>query len=374
MSGLSSNCEIPDYRTSVGAVLKELRSSQNLSRSQLAIKSGISVSRLGHIERGQVCPNEETIAQLAPFLGTTSADIWSRAGAAYQERVQLKGFLEDLGIPRENWEEFFALDPRARSAFVRSMQARLPQRADRMMQLHAIEDAIERNGLDDSLDLILAGISEHGLPPIDHMRASVELEEMPGDRAIFTDRLPISPVSVPVDWLYLFRASYGMDPPNSTMLKQWAETRRTAMGATLNNHVSRTIIPIERLEHYIHTGARGPRILLPPDLVAAHLVATIDLLRTKPSFQLGLSKTKLPLIYRIKGDHHVLVTVLGYVSGADPQEPKTTLVFSRPSVVKRFNEHFEREWARLPDKDKDQESIAKWLEKEITEVENGGER
>ena len=243
-----------------------------------------------------------------------------------------------------------------------------------MIQVRTIEDAIERDGFDDSLELILAGISEYGLPPIDHMRASVELEEMPGDRAVFTDRLPISPVSVPVDWLYLFRASYGMDPPNPTMLKLWADTRRTAMGVTLNNHVSRTIIPIECLEHYIHTGKRGPRIVLPPDVVATHLVATINLLRTRPGFQLGLSKTRLPLIYRIKGDHHVLVTAREYVSGANPREPRTTLIFSRPSVVNRFNEHFEREWNRLAPKNKEQESIATWLEHKIAEVGNGGER
>ena len=74
MSGFSSDCEIPEFRTSFGAVLKELRDAQDMSRSQLAIESGISVSRLGHIERGEICPDEETIAKVAPFLGITPAD------------------------------------------------------------------------------------------------------------------------------------------------------------------------------------------------------------------------------------------------------------------------------------------------------------
>lgn len=374
MSRVSTRSQIPDYRSSIGAVLKELRESQRMSRAVLGRATGISVARLGHIECGETCPDDVTVSRLALALDVNAGEIWSRADAVYEERRQLSGFLEDLGIPRENWEEFFALEPKARAALVESLRVRLPSRAERRTHVEAIEDAVERDGLDDRFATIVAGISAYGLSPIDYMRASVELEEMPGDRAVVADRLPISPVSVPVDQLYLFRVSYGMDPPSPTLLKWWAETRRSALDVVLKDHVSRTIVPVDRLEHYLRTGERGPNILLPPDIVTAHLVATIELLRKHPHFNLGLSDHDLPVNYRIKGNHHVLVTVNGYVLGPNPEGRKITLLFSRPSVVKRFNEHFERAWASLAPERKEREPVADCLEQMLIDTSSGGTR
>jgi transcriptional regulator with XRE-family HTH domain len=371
MSEPSTHPENSDFCASVGTVLREMRESRQLSRSQLSRRSGVSSTRLGTIERGDICPDDETIARLAPCFGTDAAEIWSRSRATYEERLKLQGFLEDLGIPRETWDEFFALDPEARAAFVDSMALRLPSRTARRRRIEQIQDGIEQEGVDASIPMILDGIAEYGLVPIDYMRASVELEEMPGERAVFTDRLPLSPVTVPIDWLYLFRASYGMDPPNPALLKWWADTRRSAMTVTLKDHRSRTILPIATLERYIRTGDRAPNILLPPDIVASHLLANIELLRTHPHFLLGLADTRLPLIYRIKGDHHVLVTVDGYALGTSSDPPKTTLQFSRPSVVQRFREHFEEEWSRLAHERRDQQAVANWIEEQLLEAGRG---
>ncbi len=368
MSQFSAHSRISEYRASIGTVLRGLRESKRISRSELARNSEVSASRLGHIECGEICPDEETVARLAPALGIEAEEIWSRADSAYQERIQLNGFLEDLGIPRENWEEFSALDPNARAAFADSMRVRLPSRSARRARVQAIEDTIERDGLEGSLDAILTGIAEDGLSPIEFMRATVELEEMPGERAVYADRLPISPVRVPVDELYLFRASYGIDPPSPSLLKWWAETRRSAMDVTLKDHISRTIVPIDRLEAYIRTGERAPNILLPHDIVASHLAATINLLRMHPHFNVGLTEKNLPVLYRIKGDHHVLVTMQGYVLGPNPEGRRMTLLLSRPSVVKRFSEHFEREWAGLAPERRERLSVATWIERKLIDA------
>ncbi len=333
-------------------------------------QSGLPLSRLAMIERGELYPDEATIEALAASFGSTTHAFWARVVAVYQERLQLQGLLEDLGIPRENWREFVQIDAKARQDFIRALADRVPSRSERRVRIQEIEHRIEHDGVDAAMPLILAAIREHGLSPTDHFRASVELEEMPGDRHVFTDRLPISVVSVPMDQLFLFRASYGIEPPNPLLLKWWADARRTAMNVSMKDHISRTIVPVERLVRYIRTGVRGERLSLPSDVVMAHLVAFIELLRTQSHFELGLSEREIPLTYRVKGDHHTLVTVYG--RDASNHEPRTraTLLFSRSPVVARFNEHFRAAWDEIPDERKDGKHVANWLETMLSEVGN----
>lgn len=363
-----------EYNASIGAVLKDLRESRHMSRVELSQASGVSASRIGQLERGRTYPSEQLMAALATVLDVEPAEIWSRARATLEEREQLQASLTDLGIPRDNWGEFFGLGDAARTEFMRAMKARLPVREDRRSHLDVVEEAIDRDGVVDNLPLILSTITDYGLGPVDSMRASVELEEMPGDRRVFTERLPLSPSRVTVDWLYLFRATYGTDPPNPALLRWWAESRRTAMDANLKAHHSRTIVPVRLIEEYLSTGRRGQHIVLPFDVVTEHVIGIISLLRNLPHFQIGLSDTELPIIYRIKGDHHVLVTVRKPVDDSDPRRRGTTLRFARPSVVQRFLEHFEREWDNISPEFKDRESVAQWLEQRLPRVDKGKQR
>ncbi len=329
-----------EYSAAIGTVLREWRASRGRSRAMTARQSGLPLSRLAMIERGEIYPDEATIEMLAASFDSTASAFWARVVTVFQERLQLQGLLEVLGIPRENWGEFDAIDATAREDFIRALEDRMPPRSERRVRIQEIEDRVENDGVEFAVPLILDAINKHGLSPTDHFRASVELEEMPGDRSVFTDRLPISAVSVPMDQLFMFRASYGIEPPNPLLLKWWADARRTAMNFSMQDSVSRTIVPLRRLIRYIRTGERGESFALSLEVVTAHLVAFIELLRTQPHFELGLTERELPLTYRIKGDHHALVTVYG----RDPtnQGPRTraTLLFSRSLVVARFNEHF----------------------------------
>ena len=371
MPGPSPDVPKSEFCASLGSVLLELRQDRGISRSQLARQSLISLGKMGQFERGDSYPDDETVRRLAAAFDIDLGELWSRACATYQERVQLREFLEILKIPRARWGEFFSLEPSARRAFVQAVQARIPSNSQRDSQLRVIESAIERDGLEASLDVILSGIAGLGFSPADYMRASVELEEMPGARAVFTDRLPLNPLPVSIDWLYLFRASYGVDPPTPSLLKWWAETRRSAMEASLEEQSSRTIVPVPEMERYIQTGRRGRNIVLPPDVVRAHLVATVELLRTQPHFQVGLTDSSLPIVYRIKGDHHVLVTVHGGVPDTDSTTSRTTLWFTRAPVVQRFVEHFDEAWSRLPPHRRERESVANWIEERLPDAGDG---
>ena len=371
MPGLSTDASKSEFCVSLGSVLLELRRERALSRMHVARLAGISQNRLAQFERGESYPDDNTAGRLAAAFSIDQENLWSRASSAYQERVQLRGFLEYLKIPRERWDEFFSLEPAARRAFTRAVQTRMPSNSQRDTQLREIEHAIERDGLEPSLDAILTGIAGLGLSPADYMRASVELEEMPGERAVFTDRLPLSPLPVPIDWLYIFRATYGIDPPTPSLLKWWADTRRSAMAASLEDQPSRTIVSIAAIERYIQTGRRGQNIVLPPEVVRAHLIGNARLLRTQPNFQLGLCAESLPIVYRIKGDHHVLVTVFGGVPGIDPPASRTTLWFTRASVVQRFVEHFDQAWSRLPLPMRERDGVANWIEERLSQAGDG---
>jgi hypothetical protein len=179
--------------------------------------------------------------------------------------------------------------------------------------------------------------------------------------------MPLSPATVPIDELSLFRASYGVDPSNPQLIKWWSAARRSAIVATLKSHRSRTIVPRDQFERYIRTGQRGPNIVLPLDMVAAHIRAVIGLLRTYPNYMLGLSERHFPITYRAKGDHHVIASLSGYILGPNPKENKMMLHFSRPAVARQFVAHFDAAWEQIPAERRTNEEVARWLEAQLEE-------
>jgi hypothetical protein len=251
---------------------------------------------------------------------------------------------------------------------VERLRTHLPVRARILKTVEDVADEIEHNGVEESIGTLLDGIMRHGLEPIDYLRTSVRMEELAGERIVFSDRLPLSPATVPIDELSLFRASYGMDPSNPMLLKWWSASRRSAVVATLRLHRSRTIIPRDQFERYIRSGQRGPNIVLPRDVVEAHVRAFINLLRTYPNFMIGLSERHFPVTYRAKGDQMVIASLSGYVLGPNPKETKMMLRFSRMKVARRFQEHFDASWEQIPDKHRENEAVAAWLEQQLVEI------
>ena len=369
--GVPTQSSDAEFQVSLGKVVRELRDHRKLTQAELARFSGTNISRIGQLERGESRPSDESLEKIARTLDVEVAELLRLAAETYQQRVELKNLLEHLAIPRENWVEFLSLEPSVRKPLIESLRAQLPARAGILRQIGEIADTIERDGVEASAEKLLEAILLNGLAPLDYLRSSVQMEEMPGERIIFADRLPMSPATVPIDELFLFRASYGIDPSNPKVLKWWADARRTAVVATLKEFGSRTIIPIEHVVRYIRTGERGPNIVLPPDVVLAHLVAIIDLLRKNPNFMIGLSDTQFPVAYRIKGDRHVIASVAGYVLGPNPQESKMTLRFSHVAVAEQFRQHFETVWQGIPDQRKDSASVANWLERQLPNVGQG---
>jgi transcriptional regulator with XRE-family HTH domain len=365
VSSVTARLSDDEYRVSLGKTVRELRMQRGLSQGALARAARMNSRHLSQIEHGDGRPDEEVLARIASALAIDCDTLGQAAETTHRSRGQLRELLQHLAIPHENWHEFLSLEPRVTAQVVERLQAHLPVRAGMSKTLKEVADEIERNGLEASVGTLLDGIMQHGLEPVDYLRNSVRMEELAGERIVFSDRLPLSPATVPIDELSLFRASYGIDPSNPMLLKWWSESRRSAVVATLRLHRSRTIVPKDQFERYIRTGQRGPNIVLPLDVVATHIRAVISLLRTYPNFMIGLSERHFPITYRAKGEQLVIASLSGYVLGPNPKGNKMMLRFERPAVARRFLAHFDATWEQIPDERRTNENVARWLEEQL---------
>jgi len=371
VSSATARLSDDEYRISLGKTVRELRMQRGLSQAALAQSARMNNRQLSQIEHGEGRPDEDALTRIAHALDIDSATLRHGAEETHRSREQLRELLKHLAIPQENWHEFLALEPRVTAQVVDRLRAQLPVRAGILKTVEDVADEIERNGLDASVGMLLDGIMQHGLEPVDFLRSSVRMEELAGERIVFSDRLPLSPATVPIDELSLFRASYGLDPSNPMLLKWWSAARRSAVVATLQLHRSRTIIPKDQFERYIRAGQRGPNIVLPLDVVATHIRAVIALLRTYPNYMIGVSERHSPITYRAKGSQTVIASLSGYVLGPNPKETKMMLRFTRTEVVRRFQEHFDATWEQIPNAHRENESVATWLERQLVEIGEG---
>lgn len=62
----------------LGKKLKELRTSYNLTQSELAVKLSISRVNYTRYENGKVCPDYETIIKIADFYDITLDELFNR--------------------------------------------------------------------------------------------------------------------------------------------------------------------------------------------------------------------------------------------------------------------------------------------------------
>jgi transcriptional regulator with XRE-family HTH domain len=73
MSKSSSDRPLTGLAAQVGATVRRLRTAQNLTLAELAGSAAISPAMLSRMERGDVSPSLDTLAQLAAALNTTCA-------------------------------------------------------------------------------------------------------------------------------------------------------------------------------------------------------------------------------------------------------------------------------------------------------------
>jgi transcriptional regulator with XRE-family HTH domain len=69
-----------DYRKNLGKTLKQQRLSANLTLHKLSHASGVSISHLGRIEKGERFPSADILQRVARPLGFSEEELFQLAG------------------------------------------------------------------------------------------------------------------------------------------------------------------------------------------------------------------------------------------------------------------------------------------------------
>lgn len=107
-----------DTRQRIGPAIRRLRQAQQLSLSDLAERTGISVSYLSRLEKGRSVPSFTLLSQLGNELGVDIGFFVDTEREARDVDQALESELANTSIPKSLWPEFFALSIEARKALL----------------------------------------------------------------------------------------------------------------------------------------------------------------------------------------------------------------------------------------------------------------
>lgn len=362
MREVQADGEPAERRQQIGPIVREMRLRRDWSLAELAQRAGISPSYLSRLERGASVPSYRKLLRLADAFGVEITFFTSVEQTAKELAVELSDYLASLGMPRATWPEFVGLSLEARGALVDALRRLTGPHARAIPRQRALQISILSRGVAESIPLILAGISEFGLSPVDFGRSRAQIEELPGDRLSIADRLSTVPGAERFDQLQVFRLLYGVDPPDPMLLKWWTRILSSSLTETLREHEARNIYPAASVERYLRTGYWGPRFPIAPDAVRQHVQATIDLLRENPRYRIGLIDTTPPVGFLAKGTSGIVVYAMRPSEATDIERPRVALHLSGSVITAQFRSYFEELWESIPPERKDSEAIAAWLE------------
>lgn len=103
-------------RQRIGPVLRQLRLKHGLSLTELAERTGVSVSYLSRLEKGMSVPSFTLLSHLAEVLGTNISFFVSMEHEAQTVDEQLTAALAHTTISEAVWPELLSLSLDARKA------------------------------------------------------------------------------------------------------------------------------------------------------------------------------------------------------------------------------------------------------------------
>ncbi|HVA28607.1 MAG TPA: hypothetical protein VNF68_10525 [Candidatus Baltobacteraceae bacterium] len=194
-----------------------------------------------------------------------------------------------------------------------------------------------------------------------------QLEELSGDRLVISDRLLTitTPNGGQLDPVDVFRSIFRAEPRNPALIRLWAKTLGSAVNECVQHHQSRTIYPLSAICSYIDTGYWGHGVEVGADLVAQHIGALIETLRSTPNFRVGFTDTDIPFNLLVKSNNQAISYIRQGPDIFQGQSHGIAFRYSRPDVVWRFRAYFDDLWKRIPAERKDSEAIAHWLEQRV---------
>jgi transcriptional regulator with XRE-family HTH domain len=113
---------LTEQRQRIGPAIRQLRQQQHLSLSDLAAKTGISVSYLSRLEKGKSTPSFLVLNQIAQQLGVTISFFVETEQDARQVDELLVSELSHTTIPKRVWPEILGMSLEGRKAIAAYLQ------------------------------------------------------------------------------------------------------------------------------------------------------------------------------------------------------------------------------------------------------------
>jgi len=352
----------------IGPALKTARLRAGRSLEEMADSCGVTRSQIARIEKGRCEVSFPLLLRLATVLDLDPNYFISFQETSLQIEDDLREALRQVDMPAEAVDALFKLSVEAQGAFVDGLRWLMVARDGRPFRENDVVHQILDHGVAGSIDYILTGIAEFGAQVEDLWRLIAQMEELPGERRVMSDRLLTATTmnGGQIDPVDVYRGILQREPRNSDILRLWTTTIGSAVNQNAEQYESRTIYPLAAICNYIDTGLWGQGIVFESEHMEQHVGALVRTLRTTPNFRIGFLDDKIPFNLIVKANRQALVYTLLHAGIYSEQPRGAAFRYSRADVAWRFRDYFDELWERIPAENKDSEIIADWLEQRIT--------
>ena len=351
----------------IGPAIRAVRLREKRTLEDLAKSCGIAVSSLKSIERGQRQISFPLLMSLASALGVDHNYFTSYQETSALIEQDLTELLVRLGLPETAIPNLLSLSVDAQGALVDGLRWLLLVRDGSPVEENELDVQIASEGVASSIDCILTGIADLGVDSDGFGRMLTQMEELPGDRLVMSDRLLTitTPNGGHIDPIEVFRSIFQSEPKHPDLIRLWAKSLSSAVSESVRQYESRMIYPLASICSYIDTRHWGYGVDVAADLLEQHIGMLVQTLRSVPNFRVGFLDEDIPFNLLVKGDSQAMSYTRQGPEIFRGQSLGVALRYSRPDVVWRFREYFDALWDRIPPERKDSETIARWLEQRV---------
>ncbi len=327
---------------------------------------------ISRIEQGRADVSLQNLISLSAALGVDVNYFASYQEASSQTEQQLREMLDRVDMSPEVVPALASLSYEAQAALVDALRWLTVANGASPVREQELVDQILGQGVANSIGQILSGIPKFGLDVETFCRVLTQMEELPGDRMVLSDRLlsVTTPNGGQINPLDIFRSIFASQPNSPMLVHRWAQTLQSAVTQSVERFESRTVYPLSAIRRYIDSGYWGIGVEVESNLVHQHVSDLVRALRTLPNFHVGLIDDDIPFGLLVKGGKQAMVHVRRDPGSFIEQEPGIAFRATRPDLVWKFREYFEEIWEQIPEERKDSDAVATWFEEMVATTAN----
>lgn len=354
----------------IGPAVRELRRREGLTLNELAQRTGLTKTTISRIERRLSDVTLNALMQLSAALEVDITYFTSYQELSTQTEAHLSEVLAEIDISQEAMPDLLELSYEAQSALLDGLQWLSLSDRPRPLRARELVDKIRTDGVGQSVYEILSSIAEFGLDEDGLCRVITQMEELPGERILISDRLlgVAAPSGGSLDPLLVFRSCFEREPANPAVVRTWAQSIRSAVRQNVERFETRMIFPLATVHEYIESGYWGPGVELSRQQVVDQIASIVETLRAFPTMKVGLVDNEIPFNLLVKGFNQSVAYVYRSVGSPTPEGAGVAFRSTRTDVVSKFREYFEHLWKQIPAERRDSEAVAQWLEDRMAAV------